>query len=179
MSFHDYSMQSNATLGVPADFYWIDGGDSPQEIHIELAVEALMGAVRAGPGRLWTPHSDRFLRAMFRKRLIRASQGVLQPPSEVKSLRGEAILFEIRWRGVTVLEGIPYGGQRFKEVEVRLIHAQPFDELGHCLLGLHAHEKVVFDDPEETRHLQNMEIAFAERTFLGGYTDCWGVVRRT
>ena len=136
-----------------------------------------MGAIKAPANRRWNPYLDKINRAHFKKRLERAAKGKLYPPEELKSLRGDDVLFEIRWAGgeISVNEvnriGIP--------VEVRLIHAQP-EELGLCILGLHAHEKVIIEgDRVATNARQDAEIDFAESRLISGYSTNWGVERRT
>ena len=138
MSVADNSSRSNACLDLPADFYWYGGGNGTAQEHISLAVEALMGAISAPANRRLHPYQEKLNRALFRKRLEKAAQGKLRPPRELKSLRGGATLFEIRWRDIRVHEVNRLG----IGVEVRLIHAQP-EQLDRCILGLHAHEKVI------------------------------------
>lgn len=177
MSVADNSSRSNACCDLPVDFYWYGGGNGTGQAHITLAVEALMGAIKAPANRRWNPYLDQINRAHFKKRLERAAKGKLYPPEELKSLRGNDVLFEIRWSQgeITVNEvnrvGIP--------VEVRLIHAQP-EKLGRCILGLHVHEKVIIEgDPAATKAAQDAEIDIAERRFISGYSTRWGVKRRT
>ena len=154
------SSKSNACLRLPVDFYWYGGGDGTQKQHIALAVEALMAALK--------------------KRLETAARGELQPPKEIKSLRAGDILFEIRWAGIPVHECPPTGPERHTTAEVRLIHAQPYDELGLCVLGLHAHEKAIIDgDAQATKRLQDDQIDLAEQRFSSGRSTCWGVQRRS
>ena len=178
MSVADDSSRSNACRGRRVDFYWYGGGNGTAQEHITLAVEALMGAIKAPENRRWNPYQEALIRAKFKKRLEKAAEGKLYPPEELKSLRGEDVLFEIRWSQgeISVNEvnrvGIP--------VEVRLIHAQPYDQLGRCILGLHAHEKVIIEgDPAATKAAQDAEIDIAERRFISGYPTHWGVEQRT
>ena len=176
MSVADNSSRSNACLDLPADFYWYGGGNGTAQEHISLAVNALMAAIKKPANRRWNIYLEKMNRALFKKRLERAAQGKLYPPEELKSLRGKDVLFEIRWRDIQVNEvdrlGIP--------VEVRLIHAQPFDQLGRCILGLHAHEKVIIEgDPAATKAAQDAEIDNAEHLLTSGYPTHWGVERRT
>ena len=137
-----------------------------------------MGAIKAPASRRWNLYLEKMNRACFKKRLEKAAQGKLYPPEELKSLRGNDVLFEIRWSQgeISVNEvnrvGIP--------VEVRLIHAQPFDQLGLCILGLHAHEKVIIEgDSVATKAAQDAEIDTAEHLLIAGYPTHWGVERRT
>ena len=175
MSVADNSPRSNACLDLSADFYWYGGGNGTEEEHITLAVEALMGAISAPANRRLHPYQEKLNRALFRKRLEKAAQGKLRPPRELKSLRGGATLFEIRWRDIRVHEVNRLG----IGVEVRLIHAQP-ERLDHCILGLHAHEKVIIKgDPAATKAAQDAEIDKAEHLLISGYSTCWGVERRT
>lgn len=174
------SSKSNACLRLSVDFYWHGGGDGTQEQHIALAVEALMAALKKRPHRLWSPLNERYTRTEFRKRLEKAARGDLQPPGEIKSLRAGDILFEIRWTGINVHERQPTGSERHTTAEVRLIHAQPYDELGLCVLGLHAHEKEIIDgDAQATKRLQDDQIDLAEQLFSSGRSTCWGVQRRS
>ena len=136
-----------------------------------------MGAIKAPANRRWNLYLEKMNRACFKKRLEKAAQGKLYPPEELKSLRGNDVLFEIRWSQgeISVNEvnrvGIP--------VEVRLIHAQP-EKLGRCILGLHAHEKVIIEgDRVATNARQDAEIDFAESRLISGYSTCWGVEQRT
>ena len=136
-----------------------------------------MGAIKAPLNRRWNPHLETMNRAHFKKRLERAAKGKLYPPEELKSLRGDDVLFEIRWSQgeISVNEvnrvGIP--------VEVRLIHAQP-EQLDRCILGLHAHEKVIIKgDPAATKAAQDAEIDKAEYLLISGYSTHWGVEQRT
>jgi len=177
MSVADDSSRSNACLGLPADFYWYGGGIGTAQEHISLAVNALMAAIKKPANRRWNPYLDQINRAHFKKRLQRAAKGKLYPPEELKSLRGDDVLFEIRWSQgeISVNEvnrvGIP--------VEVRLIHAQP-ERLGRCILGLHAHEKVIIEgDSAATKAAQDAEIGIAESLLNSGYSTHWGVERRT
>jgi len=177
MSVADDSSRSNACRGRRVDFYWYGGGNGTAQEHITLAVEALMGAIKAPENRRWNPYQEALIRAKFKKRLEKAAEGKLYPPEELKSLRGEDVLFEIRWSQgeISVNEvnrvGIP--------VEVRLIHAQP-ERLNRCILGLHAHEKVIIEgDPAATKAAQDAEIDIAERRFISGYRTHWGVEQRT
>nr|WP_300338189.1 hypothetical protein [Actinomyces sp.] len=173
------SPQSNACLGVLVDFYWRGGGDATQEEHIALAVEALMSALKAQPYRLWNPYNERLIRAEFKNTLLKAVEGKLQPPGEIKALRGGDILFEIRWTDINVHERPPAGPDRHTKSEVRLIHAQPYAELGLCVLGLHAHEKkIIPDDARATKNLQDDQIDIAERIFHSERSTHWGVQRR-
>ena len=119
-----------------------------------------MGAIKAPANRRWNLYLEKMNRACFKKRLEKAAQGELYPPEELKSLRGNDVLFEIRWSQgeISVNEvnrvGIP--------VEVRLIHAQPSDQLGRCILGLHAHEKVIVNgDPVATKTLRLTKLSVA------------------
>lgn len=176
MSVADNSSRSNACLDLPADFYWYGGGNGTAQEHISLAVNALMAAIKEPANRRWNPYLETFNRALFRKRLEKAARGKLYPPEELKSLRGDDVLFEIRWRDIQVNEANRLG----IHVEVRLIHAQPYDQLGRCILGLHAHEKVIIEgDPAATKAAQDAEIDIAERRFISGYRTCWGVEQRT
>ena len=104
----------------------------------------------------------------------------ISTPKEIKSLRAGDILFEIRWAGIPVHECPPTGPERHTTAEVRLIHAQPYDELGLCVLGLHAHEKAIIDgDAQATKRLQDDQIDLAEQRFSSGRSTCWGVQRRS
>ena len=178
MGVADNSPRSNACRGRRVDFYWYGGGNGTAQEHITLAVEALMGAIKAPANRRWNLYLEKMNRACFKKRLEKAAQGELYPPEELKSLRGNDVLFEIRWSQgeISVNEvnrvGIP--------VEVRLIHAQPSDQLGLCILGLHAHEKVIIEgNPTATKAAQDAEIDKAEHLLTSGYSTNWGVERRT
>jgi len=174
------SSKSYACLRVPVDFYWYGGGDGTQKQHIALAVEALMAAVDKRPLKEWNRFHARYTRAEFEKRLEKAARGDLQPPGEIKSLRAGDILFEIRWTGIPVHERLPTGLERDTTAEVRLIHAQPYDELGLCVLGLHAHKKEIIDgDAQATKRLQDDQINHAEQRFYRGRSTCWGVQRRS
>ena len=134
-----------------------------------------MGVILAPANRRLHPYQEKLNRALFRKRLEKAAQGKLRPPGELKSLRGGATLFEIRWRDIRVHEVNRLG----IGVEVRLIHAQP-EKLDRCILGLHAHEKVIIKgDRVATKARQDAEIDFAESRLISGYSTCWGVERRT
>ena len=180
MSVADNSSRSNACLDLPADFYWYGGGNGTAQEHISLAVNALMAAIKEPTNRRWNPYQEAMIRASFRKRLEKAAQGKLRPPGELKSLRGGVTLFEIRWRDIDVREVNSSGIDSYAQVEVRLIHAQPFDQLGLCILGLHAHEKVIIKgNPAATKAAQDAEINIAERRLISGYSTCWGVERRT
>ena len=180
MSVADNSSRSNACLDLPADFYWYGGGNGTVQEHISLAVNALMAAIKEPRNRRWNPYQEAMIRASFRKRLEKAAQGKLRPPEELKSLRGGVALFEIRWRDIDVREVNSSGIDSYAQVEVRLIHAQPFDQLGLCILGLHAHEKVIVNgDPAATKAAQDAEINIAEHLLISGYSTCWGVERRT
>ncbi|WP_143233217.1 hypothetical protein [Actinomyces ruminis] len=179
MSVVDNSQRSNACGGLEVDFYWYHGGGGTTDDHIALAVDALMAAIKTPACRLWNPYNERLTRAMFKKRLEKAAQGKLRPPQELKSLRGADILFEIRWTDVNVHERPTDGPERHITVEVRLIHAQPYDALGLCILGLHAHEKtIIIDDEKATKDIQDGQIDIAERRLLSGRSECWGVTRR-
>ena len=180
MSVADNSSRSNACLDLPADFYWYGGGNGTAQEHISLAVNALMAAIKEPRNRRWNPYQEAMIRASFKKRLEKAAQGKLRPPEELKSLRGGAALFEIRWRDIDVHEVNSSGIDSFAQAEVRLIHAQPFDQLGLCILGLHAHEKVIVNgDPVATKAAQDAEIDIAECRLTSGYSTHWGVERRT
>ena len=180
MSVADDSSRSNACLGLPADFYWYGGGIGTAQEHISLAVNALMAAIKKPANRRWNPYQETMIRANFRKRLENAAEGKLRPPGELKSLRGGATLFEIRWRDINVREVNPLGNESYVQVEIRLIHAQPYDQLGLCILGLHAHEKVIVEgDPAATKAAQDAEIGIAESLLNSGYSTHWGVERRT
>lgn len=180
MSVADNSSRSYACLDLPADFYWHDGGNGTAQEHISLAVNALMAAIKEPRNRRWNPYQEAMIRASFRKRLENAAEGKLRPPGELKSLRGGATLFEIRWRDINVREVNPLGHESYAQVEVRLIHAQPFEKLGRCILGLHAHEKVIIEgDPLATKAAQDAEINIAEHLLISGYRTCWGVEPRT
>nr|WP_296534085.1 hypothetical protein [uncultured Actinomyces sp.] len=180
MSIADNSSRSNACLDLPVDFYWYGGGNGTTQEHISLAVNALMAAIKAPMNRRWNPYQETMIRVTFRKRLEKAAQGKLRPPGELKSLRGGATLFEIRWRDINVREVNPLGNDSYAQVDVRLIHAQPYDQLGLCILGLHAHEKVIIEgDRVATNARQDAEIAIAESLLNSGYSTCWGVEQRT
>ena len=139
-----------------------------------------MRAIKAPANRRWNPYQEKMIYAEFKKRLERAAQGKLRPPEELKSLRGGDTLFEIRWRDINVREVNPSGIESYASVEVRLIHAQPFDQLGLCILGLHAHEKAIIkDDPAATKDAQDAEIDIAAHLLASGYCTHWGVMRRT
>ena len=123
MSVADNSSRSNACLGLPVEFYWHGGGIGTAQEHINLAVAALMAALKEPANRRWNPYQEAMIRASFRKRLENASEGKLRPPGELKSLRGGATLFEIRWRDINVREVNPLGNESYVQVEIRLIHA--------------------------------------------------------
>lgn len=139
------------------------------------------GAQEASPQALAPlQYNEAITRADFKKRLEKAARGGLQPPGEIKSLRAGDILFEIRWAGIPVHERPPTGLEHHTTAEVRLIHAQPYDELGLCVLGLHAHEKAIIDgDAQATKRLQDYQIDLAEQLFYSGRSTCWGVQRRS
>lgn len=174
------AVSSNACLGVAVEFYWIDAGDRTGDQHIDQAVAALFGVIEGDGRRLWNPYAMAMVKGEFRARLQKASEGKLQPFDEIKGLRGGNLLFEIRWSGINIRQK-KHGTdlEEYHRVEVRLIHAQPYEQLGLCLLGLHAHEKIIVDgDSKATKMWQDFEIDEAERLYHAGRPYCWGVKRR-
>ena len=71
MSVADNSPRSNACLDLPADFYWYGGGNGTAQEHITLAVEALMGAIKAPANRRWNLYLEKMNRACFKNALKR------------------------------------------------------------------------------------------------------------
>jgi hypothetical protein len=129
---------------------------------VEEAVEALMCAVDTG-ARVWTPFTESITVGIFRQRIKDAMAGRLEPVDHVKSLDRvlQSDLFEIRWQNVEVVERDLTGHQVAKRVHVRLIHCEP-QTFPHAVVGLHAHEKVVFPgDNGRTREAQQRDIGKA------------------
>lgn len=58
------------------------------------------------------------IRASFRKRLEKATQGKLRLPGELKTLRGGVTLFEIRWRDIDVREVNSSGIDSYAQVYI-------------------------------------------------------------
>lgn len=164
---------SNCSAGVEVDFYWYDC--VVPDGHVDAAVDALWAAVNVTPGRLWNPWTAAMAKKEFRRRLLKAQAGELAPIAEVKVLgTGGEVLFEIAWKGLTVMERTA-GGDVPRSLEVRLIHAEPI-ELSVCAVGLHAHEKRVYpDDPKRTHDDQDAEIDVALVRYNQGIGHLWGV----
>lgn len=151
--------RSVCSMGLPVDFYWHACED---DRHIDAAADVLMAAVD-GPSRVWSPYAKIMARREFVKRLETAARGELVPVDHVKAIdegsRQQIDLFEIRWQGIPVTE-INNGRQEHKTVLARLLHAEP-PSLPDAAVGLHAHEKVFFDDSKTTRDAQDQEISTA------------------
>lgn len=165
---------SNCSSGIKVDFYWYSCDARGEESHLEAAVEALLEAIRAPGTRRWNPWVLTMVRSEFRQRLTLAAAGELVPVDEVSGLRdAKWPLFEIRWQDIAVTE-VDGTELCHREIQVRLIHAEP-PELSVCALGLHAHEKCVTGD---VRAQQDAEIDIALGRYLDGYGDRWGQVKR-
>ncbi len=122
-----------------------------------------MEVVKTSPNRRWNPYLEAMVRSEFRHRLVLASRGELVPVDHVKSIDHPLAteMFEIRWQHVHVTEATESGKLRHRDVQVRLLHAEP-GALGAAALGLHAHEKrVVVGDARATRAAQDAEIVVA------------------
>lgn len=173
-------VRSNVCLGVKVPFYWVNNASTIEDEHLAEAVDALFDAIQIPGVRLWSPHSAALVRAVFKKRLQKATRGELRPPGELKSVgSGRPTLYEIRWSGIAVRERDDAGGpDAYFDVEVRLLHGEP-DELGLCFLGLHAHEKQYWGSDDEIKAAQDAEIEVARNRYLIGETSSWGVSKRT
>lgn len=158
---------SNCSLGLPVDVYWHERPDVRSvEVHLDLITDALMAVLKAPAGRRWNPYNEPMVRSEFRHRLAAAARGRLVPVDHVKSIEHPlaADLFEIRWQGITVSEVVD-GQVRHRDVQVRLLHAEPL-RLGVIALALHAHEKTIVDgDRRATREAQDAEIVAAVEVY--------------
>ena len=158
------------------DVYWRYCPAEDQAAHVEEIVGALFAAL-SSPARRWNPWTRQAVRAELRDRVEQASIGALAPVDHVKELRGGRVgLYEIRWPHINVTEAVDSGGVQHKVTGARLIHAEPYDELGIALLGLVAHEK---PNQEDAKEVQDEAIDRAEQMFNEGHPQQWGVSRRT
>ena len=172
--------KSNCSVGVPVDFYWWNCNDPDPVAHIEENVSALWEAIRAPGRRLWNPYNTATVKGEFRQRLKRAAAGNLRPIDEVKPMdpAADSSLFEIRWNTINTVERVDGAPARFATARARLIHAEPLEPGVLCAVGLHAHEKVVFDnDPKATRDAQDREVEFARAREAQCALAGWPVVR--
>ena len=161
--------------GVGGLFFW---RFCVQPDHIGAAVEALMSALKCGPGRLWNPHTEAYTRATFKKRIERAVRGKLKPPDEVKQVAGripEVKLFEIRWSGLhTQIKDSKTGRLATISLEARLYYVEP-TQFGRVILGLHCHEKQVDGGEQAIREAQDCEIEKALECYAQGMPNHWGI----
>ncbi len=114
------------------------------------------------------------VRQEFRRRLVRASEGNLEPIDEVKpvDVDNPPPLFEIRWQGVAVTDAMEDGTLKFGEVVVRLYHSEP-DRFPGYFIGHHAHEKDL--GVEDINAAQDAEIATAVGWYYHGDPTDWGI----
>jgi hypothetical protein len=140
---------------------------------VDAAVNVLMSAI-SGEGRLWNPWTGTMVRQEFRSRIGKASRGELVPVDEVKPVdaANPPPMYEIRWQDINVTERDTDGGQRFKQVVVRMYHSEP-PELPSHFIGHHAHEKDV--DADDVNAAQNEEIATAVGWYAHGHSSLWGI----
>lgn len=166
--------RSYCTYQPYVDVYWRYCTGSDQDAHINAIVDALLEAL-SGPDRRWNPHAERLVRSEFRKRIVAASKGQLEPVDEIKSLRGgRDSLFEILWKDINVAE-VRGDGLAYVKTDARLIHVEPRC-FSIAMVGLVAHEKPHADGSKE---IQDECIDQAERIYHGGFAETWGVVERT
>ncbi|MCD4549704.1 hypothetical protein [Schaalia sp. lx-260] len=157
-------------------FYWVNEPSAYCEDHRNAALKALLQAADGEDNRLANPYQRAFARAAFMARLEELSHGLLKPYEEVKALsRPTCPLFEVRWQHIRVRVRKDSGQFTHAEIPIRMIFAEPV-ELSNAALGLHAHEKLVFENDEaQTRSRQNAEIDHAAAIYEGGKTNWWGL----
>jgi|GEM_PF-1041366 len=159
---------SNCSSALPVDLYWHARPDEDRlSEHVDAMTDALMDVVTAPAERRWNPYNETMARREFRHRLVEASRGALAPVDHVKSIEHPlaAEMFEVRWQNVRVTEAQADGRVRHRDVQVRLLHAEP-QALGVVAVGLHAHEKLVVPgDARATRAAQDTEIAHAAAVY--------------
>lgn len=114
------------------------------------------------------------VRAEFRQRLLKASEGKLVPVDEVKpvDISNPPPLYEIRWIDVAVTDIDSQGSTSFGRVHVRLYHSEPPEAPNH-FIGHHAHEKNV--ELDDVRGAQDAEIQTAIGWYRHGYNERWGI----
>lgn len=144
------------------DYRWHVDFDAGQETDLAKVVNLLDEVVFGPPERMRNPYLVGDARGQFKQKLKAAVDGKLIPVDEVKPVGFSLTspLFEIRWVEIRVHERLPDGTSEFKSVHVRLYHAEP-DAVQGLAVGLHAHEKALFDDDSDTVAAQDREIQIA------------------
>lgn len=159
------------------EFHWYDGVNCSTEDPIEVAVTLCVEAI-SGPNRLRNPFADTVTKAEFRSRLKAATEGALEPGTQVKLVGRKQLveITEIRWQDIPVVERSDGPtGREHKEVLVRMYLSEP-DVLPFHLLGHLVHEKIVIaGDAAETNRLQTLEMFSAARIHLSGQSHRWGL----
>lgn len=160
------------------EFYWahFDGADIDD--HIRHAVEMLFSVVERRGERAWNPYNATITKTAFRRRLQAAARGDLDPPGELKPLRGgRGHLYEIRWQDVQVTNFLSDRSVEHRNVLVRLIHTEP-PQLPASVIALHAHEKDITGSESEIHDAQDSEIAQAEQIYYAGRDQHWDLMLR-
>ncbi len=163
---------SRCSSSCQIQFHWFDGTFSERRA-LDRATEAFMTVLRQ-PNRLWNPYAEAMVKSEFKKRIEKASAGLLKPIEEVKGVDEEHLqpLYEIRWQEVPVTEReSPEASPVYKVVLVRLYHSEPASEPGF-FIGHHIHQKVVGPGIDIFAE-QDAEIAVARRIYDMGEGVRW------
>lgn len=168
---------SVCSCGAPVAFYW---RECVAADHVASAVEHLMQLVTGPPGRTTNDYIDADNEEAFDRRLRRATEGRLIPVDHVKCIASVPAvdMFEIRWQGIKAIARNPVSGliEGDLQLHMRLYYIEEGEQ---WVVGMHAHEKRIAESEEETRELQNSEIAKAEHHALAGSARRWGVEELT
>lgn len=142
--------------------------------HVAETVEKLMEIVEGG--RQLNDYQSSLCQAAFEDLLDVAKRGRLTPGDHVKTVQyePEVDLFEMRWTDLAVTPQDPLTGLYGSEVvvHVRLYYVE---EGARWVVGLHAHEKEFFDDPDDTDAAQNRHIEVALEYHHANEHRSWGV----
>jgi hypothetical protein len=167
-------VKSVCAMGRTVTFYW---RGSVAGLHLDSAVEALMGAIRRADRYTGNPWLDADNEAMFRTRLNLAQRGGLKPGEDVVAVRMSTGLnmSEIRWTDVVAIPVNPVSGmlgQRVDNLQVRLYYVE---EGRRWVVGLLVHEKDTSGTQDEIDARQDEWIRQAVVVALDGAEDRWGV----
>lgn len=157
------------------EFHWYDGSNRDDSDPVEIAVRQCMAAIR-GENRFRNPYSDSMVKAEFRSRIQAATEGKLEPDTQVKLVGRKRLveITEIRWQDIPVVERSEGPTDRVhKDVLVRMYICEP-DSLPFHLLGHRVHEKIVIEgDDDETNRLQTLEMLSAADVHVAGQPHRW------
>lgn len=153
-------------------FHWFDGTVSEKEA-LDRAIEVFMEVLRQ-PNRLRNPYAETIAKSEFKKRIQKASAGLLKPVDEVKGVDEDHVqpLYEIRWQDIPVTEReSPEAPTVHKSILLRLYHSEPESEPDY-FIGHLVHQKVIDPGVDVYAH-QTAEMDVARRIYDLGEGVRW------